>query len=215
MNCLIVSGGKIDFDFAVNFIKEEKFDLIIAADSGMHFLYKAEIIPDIIVGDFDSVSGDVLEYYRSNHEIKIHQLNPVKDDTDTEYAIRQAVNMGADSISIIGGTGDRLDHVMGNISLLGIGIEENMEIFLVDSHNRIRLIDKPLVLSRRKQFGEYVSLIPYTSVVKNITLKGFKYPLEDYDMGGFNSLGISNEIKDENAYIDFSNGLLLVIESKD
>lgn len=187
----------------------------MAADAGMEALYRIKIQPDIIVGDFDSVDADILEYYRQQEQIDICALNPEKDDTDTEFAIREAIRRGADEITVIGGTGTRLDHVLGNIMLLGIGLEKGVDIQLLDPNNRIRMIDKPLTIDKKEQYGKYVSLIPYSEQVSNVTLKGFKYSLDNYTMGGFNSLGVSNEIVEPEASIDLSAGQLLVVESRD
>ena len=142
-------------------------------------------------------------------------LNPEKDDTDTEYAIREAIRRGAMEIVVIGATGTRIDDVLGNISLLGIGLEEQIKISLVDEHNRIRMINQPLTIRKAEQYGKYVSLIPFSEKVSGVTLRGLKYPLTDYTMGGFNSLGISNEIVSDEASISLSSGQLIVIESKD
>lgn len=216
MEFLIVSGGKIQRDFSRKYIKEQRFDKIIAADSGMNFLYEENITPDIIVGDFDSAKSEALKYFESKSEnIIFEKLNPVKDDTDTEHAIRMAIKNGAKKITILGGTGSRLDHVLGNISLLGIGLEENIDIVIVDENNRIRMIDTNLTLEKGKQFGEFISLIPFSEKVSGLTLKGFKYNLEDYTMEGHNSLGVSNEIEAAVASISFEEGKLIVVESRD
>ena len=215
MRGLIITGGNIRDEFACEKIKTGGYDMIMAADSGMDFVYRNHLTPDIIVGDFDSVDHDALDFFREDKRIEFCRLDPVKDDTDTEYAIRDALSRGITQLTILGGTGSRLDHVLGNISLLGIGLEENVEIELVDEHNRVRMIDKPLSIRRDEQFGRFVSLIPYTGNVEHVTLTGFKYTLDDYTMGGFNSLGVSNEIKEEVARIEFSSGILLVIESVD
>lgn len=215
MRGLIITGGNIRDEFACEKIKTGGYDMIMAADSGMDFLYRNHLTPDIIVGDFDSVDHDALDFFWEDKRIEFCRLDPVKDDTDTEYAIRDALSRGITQLTILGGTGSRLDHVLGNISLLGIGLEENVEIELVDEHNRVRMIDKPLSIRRDEQFGRFVSLIPYTGNVEHVTLTGFKYTLDDYTMGGFNSLGVSNEIKEEVARIEFSSGILLVIESVD
>ena len=105
--------------------------------------------------------------------------------------------------------------MLGNVCLLGIGLEENIDIFLLDKNNKIRMIDKELSIEKEKQFGKYVSLIPFGGNVEGLTLKGMKYPLDNYNLGGFNSLGISNEIVDDTALITFEKGVLLVIESRD
>ena len=86
---------------------------------------------------------------------------------------------------------------------------------LYDSRNRIRLADGPLVLKKREQYGKYVSLFALTGEVRGLTLKGFYYPLTDYNMASEESIGVSNEIKDEEAVITFTSGKLLVVESRD
>lgn len=215
MKFLIVSGGEATDKFVEDVIKNGGFDVILAADSGMDFLYRTGILPDIIVGDFDSVAPEVLEFFREHEQIDICALNPQKDDTDTEFAIRESIRRGADEITIIGGTGTRLDHVLGNISLLGIGLEEGVSIELLDAYNRIRMINRSIVLKKKEQYGKYLSIVPYAEQVEGVTLKGLKYPLTDYTMGGFNSLGISNEIVGEEASIEFTSGRLLIIESRD
>lgn len=215
MKFLIVSGGSLSKEFVTKVVGQGKYDRILAADSGMNALYAAAVTPDIIIGDFDSADEKILAFFQQNKAIDFCTLNPEKDDTDTEFAIRESIRRGVDSITIIGGTGTRLDHVLGNISLLGIGFEEQISMELLDEHNRIRMIQKPLTLEKDAQYGKYVSLIPYGGDVQGITLRGFKYPLSDYTMGGFNSLGISNEIVDEKAVIELTRGSLLVIESHD
>ena len=215
MKFLIVSGGSLNKEFVMKIVGQGRYDCILAADSGMNALYAPAVTPDIIIGDFDSADEKILAFFQQNKAIDFCTLNPEKDDTDTEFAIRESIRRGADSITIIGGTGTRLDHVLGNISLLGIGFEEQISMELLDEHNRIRMIQKPLTLEKDAQYGKYVSLIPYGGDVQGITLRGFKYPLSDYTMGGFNSLGISNEIVDEKAVIELTGGSLLVIESHD
>ena len=215
MKFLIVSGGSLSKEFVTKVVGQGKYDRILAADSGMNALYAAAVTPDIIIGDFDSADEKILAFFQQNKAIDFCTLNPEKDDTDTEFAIRESIRRGADSITIIGGTGTRLDHVLGNISLLGIGLEEGVRMELLDAHNRICMIDHSVTLKKKEQYGNYLSLIPYNGNVTGVTLKGLKYPLHDYTMGGFNSLGISNEIVDDEASIELTSGQLLVIESRD
>lgn len=212
---LIISGGEINEDFAKEWIKAYQPDYMIAADSGMEFLRQAGLVPDMIIGDFDSVSAETLAHFKAQEGIAVKQLNPMKDDTDTEAAIRQAIALGAEEITLLGATGSRIDHVLGNVALLGIGLKEHVAMRLVDSHNRIRMADKPFKLRKAEQFGRYVSLIPYAGDVEGVTLKGFLYPLENYHMSSFSSLGVSNEIVEEEAEVQLREGILLVIESRD
>ena len=212
---VIVSGGSIQDEFAKEWIEQYQPEFMIVADSGMEFMRRVGLKPDMIIGDFDSVASETLAYFKEQTGIIFKELNPMKDDTDTEFAIRQAIGLGAKEITALGATGTRLDHVLGNVALLGIGLQEQVDIQLVDAHNRIRMIDKAISLMKAEQFGNFVSLLPYSGEVKGVTLKGFKYPLENFTMGSFSSLGISNEIVEEKAEILFEEGILLIIESRD
>ena len=215
MKFFIISGGHIDDAFAVEWIQTHSYDQIIAADSGMNFLHRNHIVPNVIAGDFDSVSSESLEYFQKLKEVEVLRLNPIKDDTDTEYVIREAIRRGAKEITILGATGTRLDHVLANMYLLGIGFENNVSISIVDTHNRIRMISQSLTIAKEKQFGDYVSVLPVAGTAYDVTLKGMKYPLQDAVLQQFSSVGVSNEIVGEVAEITVTEGTLLVIESRD
>ena len=215
MRVVIISGGHIDDVFAVDWLKKNKYDCMIAADSGMNFLHRNGIVPDIIAGDFDSVKNESLAYYQELNNVQVLRLNPIKDDTDTEFVIREAIRRGATEIAVLGATGTRLDHVLANVYLLGIGLEEAVSIELVDKHNRIRMIDTCLEIKKEEQFGDFVSVLPVKGDAKGVTLEGMKYVLRDADIRCFSSLGVSNEIVDEVAKLSLKEGTLLVIESRD
>lgn len=215
MKYLIVTGGETTSEFATDMIKSGGFEVIMAVDAGMELLFRNHIQPDIIVGDFDSVNLDTLEYFREKEQIDICMLEPEKNDTDTEFAVREAIRRGAHDIVIIGATGRRMDHMLGNLAVLGIGIEEKVDIRILDPYNRVRIINEPLTIKKSEQYGVYVSLIPYYGEVKNVTLEGMKYPLKDHTLGGFNTLAISNEIVEDEARISLSSGYLVVVESRD
>lgn len=211
----VVSGGNIDDMFVNRMLEQEKPQAVIAVDKGMDFFYRNQRMPDIIIGDFDSVDSESLQYFRKLPDVGMIELNPVKDDTDTEAAIRYALAHGAEQITLLGATGSRLDHVLGNVELLGIGLRAGVPIVMTDTHNRIRMTDRGITLKKETQHGTYVSLIPYTEKVEHLTLRGFKYPLTDAVLTGCCSLGVSNEITEEEAQISLDGGILLVIESRD
>lgn len=214
MTCLIVCGGTIDSKLACTIVKRAGIEIIIAVDKGMDFLYKSGITPDIIVGDFDSTQTDALEYYTQKGQSDIIRLNAQKDDTDTEFAIMTAIEKGAHDIMLIGATGTRVDHVLGNISLLGIGMKMGVDIRIIDANNQIRMINSRVSIKKSQQYGHYVSLIPITED-NEITLVGFKYPLSHFTFEKFTSLGISNEIMDDIAYIEVHKGVFILVESMD
>ncbi len=213
-NTLIVGGGNIDFDFALAFMRKENFDFVIAADRGMEFLRQAGRAPDLIVGDFDSVDHDALEYFRrSGVEIRTYQ--PQKDSTDMEIAMGAAIGKGSERITVLGAMGTRLDHVLGSLKNLSMPLAAGIPCALVDPRNRVRLVDAPITLQRSGQYGKYVSLLCFGEPVTNLTLKGFFYPLDGYTMTWRDAVGISNQIVDEEASVCFDSGQLLVVESRD
>ena len=215
MRGIIIGGGKVSDELICEQMKKGGYDLVIAADAGMEVLYRHHLTPDMIVGDFDSVGKEALSYFRSEERVEWIELSPVKDDTDIEYAIRDAISRQVTELSIFGATGNRIDHVLGNIALLGIGIEHDVEIEIFDEYNHIRLVKDSLTMKKKEQYGKFVSILPYGACAKGVTLTGFKYNLSECNLGGFNTLGISNQIEDEEAVIQVKEGILLVIESRD
>lgn len=212
---IIVSGGDIDFDFALSFLNDREYSFLIGADRGIRFLRQAGRMPTHIVGDFDSSAAGDLEYFKGNVRVPVYTYPPEKDATDTQIAVELAMELKSDEIYILGGMGVRVDHLLANIRVLAIPERKGIPCFLVDPWNRIRVIDKPLILSRHESIGQYVSLFALGGQVEGLTLTGFKYPLADYALAGDNPMGVSNEIKGEKAEIFFRKGLLVVAESRD
>lgn len=215
MRVLIVTGGAIQEDFTKEYLKQEKFDLTIASDSGMEFFYRIKETPQYIVGDFDSVKPEILSWFRMQEGIEFREFCPEKDETDTELALSLAMSLGAKEICVLGATGTRIDHVIGNIHLLCKPLKKKIPCYLIDRYNRIRLADASVRLKKQEQFGNYVSLLPLTTKVSGITLRGFKYPLTDYTMTNDNSLGVSNEIIEDIAEVEIKKGILIMIEARD
>lgn len=217
MHTVIVSGGNIQEDFALSFLKEVPWDKLIAADRGLEFLWGRGIMPTHIVGDFDSNDPTVLERYRGCPEIQIRTFNPVKDATDTQIAVELALELGSAKITILGGMGSRLDHTLGNVQTLALALEAGVECELLDEKNRVRLIQTPLTIKREEQYGDYISLLPLTSVVKGVNLIGFKYPLTNHTFtsAGSAGFGVSNEILGEEGRIELSEGIFILIEARD
>ena len=103
MNTLIISGGNIDTEFLNKTINNFSYDNIIAVDKGLESLYLLKILPNHIVGDFDSANKNIINFY-NDKGIPIHQYNPEKDYTDTDIAIKLAISLNSSNITIIGAT---------------------------------------------------------------------------------------------------------------
>lgn len=211
---LILTGGRIKDEFLASQLNQKQYTLIIAADHGLAAADRLGCTLDFIVGDFDSVPKEILDKYKK-HSTPIQTFPTEKDKTDTQIAIELALMHNPTSIDIIGATGTRLDHVLANMHLLLLPMQLNIPAFILDEHNCIYLRDKSFTITKSEQYGDYVSLIPFSEQVRGLTLEGFKYPLNKVVLSAGNSLGISNEIMEEKASIEFSEGILTVIEAKD
>lgn len=213
--CVIVSGGSIDESFAMRILEQMKPDYLVGVDGALDFLYRNQVVPTHIVGDFDSVSSEVIAHYKQQSDIPIYEFNPVKDATDTEIAIRLAADLGVKELVILGATGTRLDHVMANIQMLKIALDYHMQTYLWDECNRISLHEREIRLRKSKGFGTYFSLFSFNGNVPDVSIEGAKYPLSHYCMSACESRCVSNEYKDEEVRITFPEGMILLMETRD
>lgn len=215
---IIVSGGNIHKDFALDFLKKNKTEntCLIAADRGVEFFMGTDLEPDVAVGDFDSLSAEGAKYMETLKHTEIRRLKPEKDDSDTQSAANYAIEQGTERIMILGATGNRIDHLMANFGLLMLGKTKQVQIVFVDAYNYMSLIESGMILKKEEQFGKYVSFFPIEGEVTGLTLKGFKYPLNSYTLKVEDSgLTVSNEISDPEAEVTFETGKLLMIMSRD
>ena len=215
---IIVSGGNIQRDFALDFLKKNKNNevCLIAADRGVEFFEGTEWHPDVAVGDFDSLSDEGAGYLSTLKDTEIVRLKPEKDDSDTQSAVNFAIDRGAKKITILGATGNRIDHLLANFGLLVLGRDRGAEITLVDQWNYMKLIPSHTVLKKAEQFGKYVSFFSLEGDLPGLTLTGFKYPLKNYCLKVADSgLTVSNEIADETAVVTFESGTLLMLMTRD
>ncbi len=213
---LIVTGGTMDYGFAGRFLENRRFDKVIAVDGGLAALSRLQLNPDASVGDFDTVAEDVLaEYKNSSDKITWEIHKPEKDETDTELAINTAIGLGCSKLVLLGATGGRMDHFIGNLHLLYACLKKGVEAAIVDEKNWITVIEKGRTFQAERLWGKYISFLPLCGEVKKITLTGFKYPLYEKDIDLGTSLCISNELTGEEGTIDFASGTLICIQSHD
>lgn len=216
MNTLILTGGSLQKTFATNFLKTQQFDFIITADSGLDHAQTLGLKVDIILGDFDSLSPHTLEQYKQKG-IPIKTFPPEKDYTDTHLAIETAIEYQASHITILCGTGTRLDHTLANIGLLKLCLSKGIPCDIIDANNHISMMtsERPLTLSQKSLHGPNISLLSYTEQVTGINLTGFKYPLTNESLTIGISRGISNELTEEQGTITIESGILIIIVSRD
>ncbi len=216
---IIVAGGRIDDDFALRFITEHKKAgevFLIAADRGLMFLDRHNIVPDLIVGDFDSVcEGYEQAYIRAHPDVEVHRFNWEKDMTDTEIAAVEAADRGCSQVDILGATGTRFDHMLGAVQVLSLLLDRGVRGQILDPCNRISMHEGCIRIARNRQWGKYVSLFAWGGDVLDVTTKGFHFTLRRARITSSGTLTVSNQIEDEVAEVTYPKGRLLLVESKD
>jgi thiamine pyrophosphokinase len=191
--------------------------LWVGVDRGVFHLLNRNIIPSIAFGDFDSVSPEELAFIETQVS-ELKRFKPEKDETDLELALNWALEQNPDRIQLFGATGGRLDHLFANVHLLVDPLQKGnkCDIVMIDSHNQL-FIKQPgsYTISKEKYNQKYISFVPITLNVRNLTLEGFKYPLKNRHISMGSTLCISNELIDDYGTFSFSEGILLVIRSHD
>lgn len=209
MKYVIVGNGEIkDYIQFADYCKDAR---VVACDGGMRHCKKADVIPDVIMGDMDSVEKDTAAYYFEK-KIENYKFPSHKDYTDMELGLEYAVENGANSVYIFGGTGTRLDHTIANVHILKRALDKGIEAWLINEHNRITLVDREFKARAKK--GSLVSVIPLTTeaVVSN---DGLEYKLTDYKMKIGNALGVSNVVIEEEFSVNIKDGIVILILARD
>ncbi len=201
--CVIVGGADIN---NYGFIREKLCaeDFLIFCDSGLKHLEQLQTKPDLIVGDFDSHENPHLD-------VETIVLPCEKDDTDTVYAVKEAVKRGFEDFLLMGVVGARLDHTLGNVSILLYLDSIGKRGCIVDDYSEMEIVsNKPASICDRYAF---FSLLNITGCAKGITITGAKYPLDGGEISCEYQYGISNEVlPGETAQVTVACGKLLLIK---
>jgi len=207
---IICNGNIEDYTHYSEYLRTA--NLVICADGGATHARKFGIMPDILVGDFDSLSEEDFNFFRQSG-VEIIKYPSHKDMTDAEIAAELAVSKGCTELIFIGATGTRLDHSLSNVFMLKTLLERGVKGLIVNEHNEICLIVNHVKL--HKERNERVTLLPLTETVEGVSTKGLYYELKDATMKLGSTLGVSNEFVDETAEVTIKRGLLLVIKARD
>lgn len=203
--CVIVGGADIG-DYAVirEYLRAD--DFCIFCDSGLKHLEKLQVDPGLIVGDFDSHENPRLP-------TETIVLPCEKDDTDTVFAVKEALKRGYEDFLLIGVVGARLDHTLGNVSILLYLDSMGKKGCIVDDYSEM------LIVSRETEYVDdsfpFFSLLNISGTAKNITIKNAKYCLENAEISCEYQYGISNEVlPGRKAAISVASGRLLLIKDR-
>lgn len=210
---VLVCGGTLSSAFLQKTAKAMKDAKWYAVDGGLRVMDEIGLVPDCLVGDFDTADEALVSQYSG--EVETYRHPPEKDATDTELALDKAIEDGADFIILLGATGTRMDHTMANVHMLYHALLQNKTAVILDEHNRITLHQTSFRVRKSDLCGKYLSFLPFMGEVKGLQLSGVKYPLEGTNLLPGTSLCISNEAVEDKVKISFSEGCLLMIESRD
>ncbi len=212
MKALLAGGGSYNPNGI--FPISGEFDIVIAVDRGIHLLEELRVVPHYFFGDMDSNTfySDDASYNCNDSELVIEKLNPDKDFTDMEYSLNRAIDLGIDSVTIIGAIGSRFDHSLTNINLLEKYKDKFEQIEITDGNNLIQPLQSPMML--RNKTTRTVSIIP-SSDIKALSLSGFQYDLVKSDVKRASSLLNSNVVISDCATITFDEGEGVVVFADD
>jgi thiamine pyrophosphokinase len=205
----IAAAGELgDVQFFREMVAKVSPAAIICADGGDRHLAAAGVMPDVVVGDMDSIHDETLRHYEESG-CRVVRYPRRKDETDTELALGEALALDPAEVWIWGAMGRRLDHTLANLSLLARGLKRGIAVKLVDSWCEAFMVERKAVLDGRK--GQTVSLFPVLQKASGVTLRGFDYPLTNADMEPGRPCGVSNRLSEDRGTIEIGSGLLLVI----
>ncbi|WP_312641691.1 thiamine diphosphokinase [Hydrogenoanaerobacterium sp.] len=183
-------------------------DFIICADGGYAFAAAEGIVPNLVVGDFDSFEGTV------EAGIEVERAAPEKDDTDTLLCLKRGIERGFDEFIIVGGIGGRLDHTIANLQTVAYGCEQGCFVLLADSKNLVTMIGADTVNLPRLE-GYKLSVFAFGDACTGVYEKGVKYPLTNATVTNTFPIGVSNEFEADTATISCGAGKLMIVLSKE
>lgn len=178
-------------------------DCVIAADRGYDSLMAYGVVPDLVVGDFDSLG------YAPSHP-NVTQLPRQKDDTDMVYALRKGLELGYRRFVLLGGVGGRLEHTLGNLQILDWLTTQGATGFLAGEKTAATALRNGSITFPASMSG-YLSVFCNSGTAKQVNLQGLKFPLTDYTMSGSFPIGVSNEFLGEPATVSVGDGSLLLL----
>lgn len=206
---IFYNGDLSDMTNAKQYIK--KGDYIICADGGTIYALALGITPNIILGDFDSLAPELQESLKGK-KIEWIAYDKEKDETDSELALKYAIEKGYKEILLFGIFGSRIDHMLINIFALEVIAKENSKVTIIEGYKEIQVIKKHTIFHGKK--GDLLSLIPLKGTAKKVITKNLYYPLKNEDLLFGYSRGISNIFTENTAEVSLTDGSLLVIHEK-
>ena len=203
MRRFVIIGGADIKDYALIRSYFTQNDFYVYCDCGLKHIDGLGVIPDLIIGDFDSHAQP-----EGMHNVIV--LPVMKDDTDTIYAVKEGIRRGYEDFLMIGATGGRQDHNLGNIYALLMLAKCGKNAMIVDDYGEMSIISAGE--TRHVKYGyKFFSLLNISGTARGITITNAKYCLEDAEIFPEYQYGISNEVINDEAVITLREGCLLLV----
>ena len=208
-NIVIFGGGNItDYSYFENMDFSNSY--VIAVDRGLEHVHEIRVNPNVLIGDLDSCSQEILDTYKNCQKIV---LDRNKDFTDSQYAFDYAINLHPKEVKLIGFTGNRKDHELMNILLLTRFQQKGIRARIIDEHNEVFITEFQESFEYDKD--RYFSFIPLDEI-EYFNLENFEYPLESVKLEMYDSLTLSNKVVEgKTGFMSRSPGTVICIISRD
>ena len=207
--CILVCAG----DLTVGSVPISEGDFVIAVDGGLMYCESLGVEPNLIVGDFDSITESftgALKEIETKFPEKVVRLNPMKDDTDTMAALKIGIEKGFEAFYMYGCGGGRLEHTIANIQSLIYLKDRDLKGYIMEGEG-MTFVMRDESVSFKETMEGYVSLFALDPVIKGVTEKGLKYTLEKAELTYGFPLGVSNEFIGVQSEISVDSGTALVV----
>lgn len=205
--CIVICAG----DLTLGEIPVGEEDLVIAVDGGLDYCAVLNVEPDLILGDFDSLSGEeyaAVEQLEQQIPERVIRLQREKDETDGLAALQEGLKRGYKEFRIYAGTGGRFDHTLANIQCLLYLKNRGAAGYLVDGTGMMLVIKDEAIHFKRNLKGT-LSLFSMVEESKGVTIRGMKYELDRASVRNDFPIGISNEFIGQEAEILVEDGTLV------
>jgi len=211
-SCIIVGAGELPEKAAANLQQRAAWCYIIAADGGLRHLECLNIVPDAIIGDFDSVDeGTVFQRNaRGDAPYEVVELPREKDVSDMAAAIDHGLERGCEEFHIYGGAGGRLDHTLANVQLLAGLVRQNKRGFLYGEHEIVTAIQREPISFAAESAGVF-SVFSHGGKASGVIIHGAKYLLDNATLSNDTPLGLSNEFIGEPIQVSAESGTLMIV----
>ncbi len=185
-------------------------DFLIAVDGGLHHLLELKRMPDLLIGDLDSITNQELQAC-IDQGVEILRFKAEKDESDLELALLEALKRGYRDLTIANAGGGRVDHLFGNLSLLFHPALHHAQVKMTDQSSVFYPLTQSITL--KTQPGDLISLIPWQGSALGVTTANLAYPLDNETLLPYGTRGLSNVALGGEITVSLQSGQILLVHT--